>query len=96
MSMGLQHDSFVKLERWAESEKRHIIKNTSISVMKVKASIERRDSGYYLAYTSPNLTYSVKTTDLISVEKVVDSAGIYYILSTWTDSKDTVYYKLTV
>lgn len=92
----LMTNSFVKLEVWAESEKRHVIKKTSKTVLKVKASIERRDSGFYLAYSSPNLTYSAKTNDLISVEKVVDNSGIYYILSTRSELKDTIYYKLTV
>ena len=86
-------DRFVKLERWSESEKRHIIKNSSIVVQNVKANIERNDNGYFLRYKSPNLNaIDVRSSPIIAVEHQKENTC--YVISTMAYS-DTVYYKLT-
>ncbi len=96
--LKLDVSHFSKLEKWSEKEKRHVIKDSSLTVANVTARIEHNQQlGFYLYYESPNLSYTAKTTPIISVEKTFDKAyNNVYLISTRTDTKDTMYYKLTV
>jgi hypothetical protein len=89
---------FAKLEKWSENEKRHIIKSSSLTVRNVTATIEHNDRlGYYLAYESPNLSYKAKSSPIITIEKQQDEFGMpMYVISTKTDTKDTIYYRLKI
>lgn len=98
-SLKLDVSHFSKLEKWSENDKRNIVhKTNSLTVANVVARIEHSQQlGFYLYYESPNLRYTVKTCPIISVEKTIDKAyNNVYIISTRTDTKDTMYYKLTV
>lgn len=97
-AMSLFTDNFSKLVIWSENEKRHVIKSNSLTVFNVKATIEHRaDTGYCLCYSSKNLNYSARSSPIISLEKSIDKLGNNeYIISTATDTKDTMYYKLTI
>ena len=84
--------SFSKMDRWAENEKRYVLKNYSLTVYSIVCTIEHNDRlGYYLAYSSKNLNYSTKSSPIISLEKLDDG----FLISTKGEFT-TVYYRLTI
>lgn len=93
--MSLFTDWFSKLEKWSEKEKKQIVKPSSLTIHSVTATIEHRDSGYYLAYKGKNENWSGKSSPIISVEKCFNGHNNAYLISTKGET-DTIYFRLTI